>query len=377
MAFSENSEMDYKAGNKLYYAFACACVYPTMLAGVFFSLLIIDGGSSPAHAQSSACLRLQNQLSSISVGGNTRASPRFHKYDRAARNQRDQIAKTQRMARSRGCIGNIFRLGRTSSCARIMGTLDQMTANLSGLERERRRLAPRNVGTSKKQRQSIIRAMNQNRCFTNNNRRHARTRSLVEHIFGRRDNSGQQNEYFSQRNNTFRTMCVRKLDGYYFPISFSTTIDRFEHDERICQSKCSNTEVALYYHAMPAQNSEDMVSYRGKQPYRELPSAFAYRKNFDEKASCNFSKGIFQEVAGSNGEQANVRKNAAAQRIGKPVFSIDRSLDPESISNNFGNFDTAQIGKLLNKFNTPILTVQENAEAKGIRVVGPVFFPVQ
>ena len=33
---------------------------------------------------------------------------------------------------------------------------------------------------------------------------------------------------------TFRTLCVRTCDGYYFPISFSTTSERFPEDAQTC-----------------------------------------------------------------------------------------------------------------------------------------------
>ena len=38
------------------------------------------------------------------------------------------------------------------------------------------------------------------------------------------------------------TLCVRTCDGYYFPISFSTTQDRSPEDERTCQAMCPGTK---------------------------------------------------------------------------------------------------------------------------------------
>ena len=37
---------------------------------------------------------------------------------------------------------------------------------------------------------------------------------------------------------TFRTLCVRTCDGFYFPISYATTPARFAEDERTCQRLC-------------------------------------------------------------------------------------------------------------------------------------------
>ena len=37
---------------------------------------------------------------------------------------------------------------------------------------------------------------------------------------------------------TYRTVCVRMCDGYYFPVSFSVTPDRFERDRQSCENSC-------------------------------------------------------------------------------------------------------------------------------------------
>ena len=34
---------------------------------------------------------------------------------------------------------------------------------------------------------------------------------------------------------TYRTVCVRTCDGYYYPISFSTNASRFREDEMTCR----------------------------------------------------------------------------------------------------------------------------------------------
>ena len=347
-----------------------------------------------AKAQSSTCVRLQNQLHSISSGGNRSSKPsaRYRQYDRAVKNQRTQITKTQRMARRNGCGSNFFVNRGASTCGRILSSLDQMNANLVGLERERRRLAPRRSQSGERERRTIIRTMNQRGCFNNTPGQQfatarPRNRSLVEQIFGVRtfSNDGRRRDFerpngaFSSRYNTYRTMCVRKIDGYYFPVSFSTTPDRFEYDERVCQSKCPNTEVALYYHAMPAQDSEDMVAFRGQTPYADLPAAFAYRKKFNPEASCRYSSGVFQEIAGSNGERKRLlnQKNATLARIGTPIYRVDRALDPETVANEHGAFDDAQLARLFAKPDIPVETPVAALNGRNIRVVGPAFYPVQ
>ena len=355
-------------------------------------VLVLAGvlGTVPGHAQSDACINLQNQLSDANFSGNSRVatSPRFRQYDRAVKDQRVQIEKTQRMARRNGCTNNIFRTRNTSSCGRIVTSLNKMRDNLASLEQERRRLAPNNSNVSNDRQRSIIRAMNRRGCFNNNRRQvsiqQPRRRSLVEQIFGLRTfrDDGRRGFFegpdsnITSRYNTFRTMCVRELDGYYFPISFSTTPDRFEYDERVCQSKCPGTNVSLYYHAMPAQDSEDMISFRGQLPYTDLPSAFAYRKEFNPKATCRYTTGIIEEVAGIDNpnQDSNFLSGANSVRMGKPVFRRDRSLDPETIANQDGKYDEIAIAKL---FTSPEeLAKSETVALNGrkVRIVGPRFF---
>jgi hypothetical protein len=348
-------------------------------------------GTLPGYAQSGACINLQNQLSNANFSGNNRVAPssRFRQYDQAAKDQRLQIEKTQRMARRNGCNGNVSRTRNTSTCGRIVNSLDNMRNNLTSLERERRRLAPKNTNVNNDRQRSIIRAMNRRGCFNKNNRtpfavQQPRRRSLVEQIFGVRTfrNDGRRGLFerpdsaITSRYNTFRTMCVRELDGYYFPISFSTTPERFEYDEKVCESKCPGTNVSLYYHAMPAQDSEDMISFRGQLPYSELPAAFAYRKEFNPKATCRYTTGVLQEVTGFDNpnQDPNNLSDANSIRIGQPVFRRDRSLDPETIANQDGKYDERDIVRL---FTSP----EDQAKAeiialngRRIRIVGPRFF---
>lgn len=84
---------------------------------------------------------------------------------------------------------------------------------------------------------------------------------------------------------TFRTVCVRSCDGYYFPISFSTTRDRLEADEAACQRMCPAGDVSLFYYARRGERPEQMVSISGT-PYTTLENAFRYRSELDESCIC-------------------------------------------------------------------------------------------
>jgi hypothetical protein len=84
---------------------------------------------------------------------------------------------------------------------------------------------------------------------------------------------------------TFRTICVRSCDGYYFPISYATTSERFAEDAQACQRLCPAAQASLYTYHNPGEDVPQAVSLDG-HAYSELPTAFAYRKALSPACSC-------------------------------------------------------------------------------------------
>ncbi len=83
---------------------------------------------------------------------------------------------------------------------------------------------------------------------------------------------------------TYRTVCVRLCDGYYWPVSFATVKDHFARDAQTCAKSC-NTAVALYHYPNPGGEPEEMVNLSG-QPYKSLGTAFLYRAAYDPSCKC-------------------------------------------------------------------------------------------
>jgi len=86
------------------------------------------------------------------------------------------------------------------------------------------------------------------------------------------------------RPETFRTLCVRTCDGYYFPISFSTTRSAFGRDADRCTASCGS-DARLFYHPNPGGKVEDMVDLSGLG-YASLPNAFKYRQSLASSCAC-------------------------------------------------------------------------------------------
>ncbi len=108
---------------------------------------------------------------------------------------------------------------------------------------------------------------------------------------------------------TYRTMCVRSCDGYYFPLSFSTLPSQFEADKGECSDRCA-APTALFVYRNPGEDVENMVSLDGL-PYTELDNAWLYRKQFIEGCSCDaaeysqakIDEAMAQLKSGSSGTQ--------------------------------------------------------------------------
>lgn len=106
---------------------------------------------------------------------------------------------------------------------------------------------------------------------------------------------------------TFRTVCVRLCDGYFFPVSFSTLPAHFDHDADICQQRCA-APAELYYHPNPGGAVEQAVSHKTKQPYTSLRTAFRFRKEFVNGCSCKQAEYVPQ---GGPGQPTSDRRAEA------------------------------------------------------------------
>jgi Protein of unknown function (DUF2865) len=90
----------------------------------------------------------------------------------------------------------------------------------------------------------------------------------------------------SKGGNTYRTMCVRLCDGYYFPVSFATTKDNFERDAATCERNCGGaTDAKLYTYRNPGGDVEEMEDLDGK-PYKKLQTAFLFRTKYEAACKC-------------------------------------------------------------------------------------------
>ena len=83
---------------------------------------------------------------------------------------------------------------------------------------------------------------------------------------------------------TYRTLCVRLCDGFYFPISFATPEGGLARDAEQCRASCG-VEARLFYHPNPGGSVENMMDLTGRA-YSALPTAFKYRQTLVAGCLC-------------------------------------------------------------------------------------------
>jgi len=88
----------------------------------------------------------------------------------------------------------------------------------------------------------------------------------------------------TEENGTYRTMCVRLCDGFYWPMSYATTRENFARDEARCEKSCGSP-ARLFVYRNQGGEPEDMRSIAG-EPYSKLPTAFLFRTKYVDQCRC-------------------------------------------------------------------------------------------
>jgi hypothetical protein len=111
------------------------------------------------------------------------------------------------------------------------------------------------------------------------------------------DNGGFEEDY-----GTYRTLCVRLCDGFYFPIGDGVRRERLNSDSHQCSQRCDG-EARLFYYPTTGGSPETMIDLTGRR-YADLPNAFRYRKALVDGCSCKPAPWSPQEAARHEGYAA-------------------------------------------------------------------------
>jgi hypothetical protein len=248
---------------------------------------VLPPGAPPP--QNPVCARLEGQLASLDRGNVDPArAEQIRRYEEAASKQQAELDRLTAQSRRIGCEGSgFFALftGQPAQCGPLTSQIQQMRANLDRIFMDMQRLQ----GSAERegQRRAILIALGQNDCGPQYRQAARQPGGFLESLFGPGPGAvfspGDPGDPL--QSSTFRTICVRTCDGFYFPVSYATTPNRFSEDEAACRRMCPAAEVALYSHRNPGEDVRQAVSIGGR-PYTELPTAFRYRQAYDASCTC-------------------------------------------------------------------------------------------
>jgi hypothetical protein len=350
--------------------------------------------AAPASAQSLECKNLRKQIAgAANTAATGRGGAQAAKYAEAIASQKGQIRKARAQMRSMSCQSS-----RSASCTRVTRALNSMQANLSKLEAQHKRLKRGGGATSG--RSALLARFKAAGCTTDGSngdlpgvtvaRAGKGLTDGIAALFGvspKREGTGENGEFSRERipgldfaGDTFRTLCVRTCDGYYFPISFSTIKSNFRRDLGACQAMCPGTEVRLFFHEVPEQESEDMISTEG-EPYKAMTYAFAYRRDgisSDPSCKCAPVLGGYAVLNpnSANGPAAPAETKpadplAASNAVPVPMPRAD-ALAPAGLNMRLaGRMSEDDIVNMLRRQELP------QDYAAGVRMIGPAFLPDQ
>lgn len=362
-------------------------------------------------ARPAICSSLERQLANAGSGG----GGNFGRYARAAAAQGEQIQVARSQARRAGCGGGFFAIfgvedAQPRSCNRIMSTIRRMESNRAALLRKRDSLSggggsrrailaslaangcngakvinvkasrklPAPVEDEAEARASLFNRIIDEEPVRKTRREEPRENKSIQRVKTddrREDNQRDGGVYVP--GGTVRTLCVRTCDGFYFPVSFSTTKDRFSKDAATCQALCPGAETKLYYHSIPDEEPEQMVDLAGAE-YMSTPTAFQYRVNGARSTpgcTCQAAQeeAMTKPLDGEDTEAPVAKKDKRGKWIATPQARPDRFADPETIANLRGGLTTETLGGLLGTPNGTAATA--SLEPGRIRVVGPEYLP--
>jgi hypothetical protein len=237
------------------------------------------------------CLQLEQRLASEGQRGASTQS-NLPKIEADLRqNERELQRATSQLERGECWDYFLFTksLKRSPQCLKLNSDVESLKRKVADLDAQRQNLA----GSRERSYQDdIIRELARNGCgqqYVQEARRRDQQGNPFSSLWSDEESpTGGRggNEFGSLPFATYRTICVRLCDGYYFPVSFSTLPNHFSRDADVCQSRCA-APAELYYHQNPGAGVEQATSIKGQTPYTSLKTAFRYRKEFVQGCSCN------------------------------------------------------------------------------------------
>ncbi|MEP9351247.1 DUF2865 domain-containing protein [Xanthobacter sp. KR7-225] len=297
--------------------------------GAGLALLLASGAVAPALAQNPICPQLEAQLGALDRGVGARAQQQ----NQAARIRSD-LDRLTSQANGMGCDaprGFLIFQGppRPPQCDQISDQISRLRSALAAAERS--------GGDDQGQRRALIIALAQNNCgpqyaaaVRQVPQQPQRPRNFFEALFGGPIQSGETSPDLEvlplepARPSSYKTVCVRTCDGFFFPMANYSSPGRFAQDEALCKRLCPAAETQLF--TIPGDDIRNATNVAGVS-YMSMPNALRYRKELVPSCTCRAPGQSWAQALSGLEDKTTLRKGdiivteEQAREMSQPRFS--------------------------------------------------------
>ena len=258
--------------SRLPFAHSCAAVALALGASLIWT------GSAFARPQ--VCDRLETEF--IELSEQVDSNGGSNSWQTAYEEQLVHIRNVQSQMSNFGCDGSFG----PAQCQQLSSSLQQMNENLTYLDSQRQQELYSSVLQDRLT--EVKQALVDLNCSD-------RSDQQVQPLTPAQANQPLQLEPrstagFSSGGQQYATMCVRKCDGYYFPINPNSSAEDLTEDGEICQALCPSQDTELYVFQVPQETPAQMRSLSGA-PYTSLANAYLFRQQNNPACSCDAAGG--------------------------------------------------------------------------------------
>src|SRR6266571_3829705 len=370
---------------------ACAALFGVVALSVDASAQMNPPPPPPqGTAVNPMCPRLEAQLATIDRGGggDPAKDEQIRRYQDAAAKQQSELDRVTSQAKRMGCDSSgFFSLfsGQSAQCGPVNNQIQQMRANLEQITTSLERLRGGFGGGERdSQRRSVLAALAQNNCGPQYANAARGPGSFLESLFGNNNNNNSNpmtpGVDLGPQSGTYRTVCVRTCDGFYFPISFATVPARFPDDERTCKNLCPAAEASLFSYRNPGEDMNQAVSING-QPYSSSPNAFRYRQEFNPSCACKAAGQTWSEALKTIDDKASAEQQGdiiVTEESAKKMSRVPTKGAAAAAKKGAAPAGTTATAPASPEASPPAANSTAAApDNKPIRSVGPTFIPAR
>jgi Protein of unknown function (DUF2865) len=344
----------------------------------------------PGAATNPVCGRLEGQLAAIDrgAGGDPARAEQARRIEDTMNKQQADLERTQAQWQRLGCqpttLFSIFS-NQAPQCGPLGNQIQQMRANIDRTMADLQRT--RHGADDELQRQAVVNALAQNNCGPQYRAAAApQPRGFFETLFGGGGGASSGGapppgvaDYPQVGGGGYRTLCVRTCDGFYFPISYSTSASRFPEDEQTCQKLCPAAEAVLYSHRNPGEEVAQAVNSAGRT-YKDLPNAFRYRREFTASCSCKQAGQTWADAMGQTRDSTVERGDVVvteerSKAMSQPRDAQGRAVTPRTEARKpTGNMPAIAPPDAPDPAAVP---AEPDPGKRTVRTVGPTFIPAR